>query len=271
MSTMGRVSTPGPIVRNMQPEDEYFVSTCSHVDESEETDACGVRRRNLFRKLRPKGLAIKVALLDDERVGFAYGIPIEHASWGPLGSELMAVPCLYVLDKATGRGIGRKLLDTIERDARTTGLKGTTITAYRGLYSADWFMPASYFEHLGYEVVDTRRGEILLWKPFTSDASKPTFLEPDYAYQPIEGEVVVDLFWNGFCQTSDIEAQRVREVCAEFGDRVVLNDYCAEDRRTLLQHQIPRAIYVNGREIGWGYEAPKEGIRTAVVQALDDR
>ena len=31
---------------------------------------------------------------------------------------------------------------------------------------------------------------------------------------------------------------------------------------------ISRAIYVNGREIGWGYEAPREGLREAFRAAL---
>jgi hypothetical protein len=79
---------------------------------------------------------------------------------------------------------------------------------------------------------------------------------------------VVDLFWHTFCETSCIEAQRVREVAAEFGDAVVLNEYCADDREVLLRYQNPRAIFINGKEIGWGYAAPKEGIAEAIAQAL---
>lgn len=79
---------------------------------------------------------------------------------------------------------------------------------------------------------------------------------------------MVDLFWNAFCQTSVIEAQRVREVCREFGDRVSLREFRAEDHDVLLQHQVSRAIYVNGEDIGWAYEAPKDGIREAIERAL---
>jgi hypothetical protein len=80
--------------------------------------------------------------------------------------------------------------------------------------------------------------------------------------------VVVDLFWNVFCLTSVMEAHRVRAVCAEFEDQVVLREFQAEDRDVLLQHQIARGIYINGKEIGWGYEAPRDGIRQAIEQAL---
>ena len=261
---------PDLLIRDMEPADEYFVSTCSHAGESEEIDACAARRRELFRDLAGKGGRFKVALVGGEHVGFAYGLPIDHASWGPLGQDLMVIPCLYVLDASTGAGVGRALIEAIEHDAREAGFAGVTITAYRNIPGAEWFMPAAYFEDLDYGAVDERGSEVLVWKAFRDDAAPPHFLQPHYVFEPIEGAVVVDLFWNGFCQTSGIEAERVREVCAEYGDRVVLREYNAEDRETLLRHQTPRAIYVNGKEIFWGYEAPREGIRAAIDRAIED-
>lgn len=259
------------LVRDMLPEDEPYVSTCSHVDESDEIDACGAGRRKLLRGLVERGAVVKAALLDGAPVGFAYGVPIESSSWGPLGENLMAIPCLYVTKRASGRGIGRAMMEGIERDAREVGRDGTTVSGFRDVPGAEWFMPAAFFEHIGYVSVDERGREVLFWKPFSSDASPPHFLEPDYTYEPVPGKVVVDLFWNGFCQTSDIEAARVREVCAEFADRVILRERCAEDRDALLACQISRAIFVDGREIGWGYEAPKDGIREAIDEALRAR
>ena len=82
---------------------------------------------------------------------------------------------------------------------------------------------------------------------------------------------MVDLFWNTFCQTSDIEAQRVREVAAEFGESVVVHEYCADERSILSRCQIPRGIFINGKEIWWGHEAPKEGIREAISKALKNK
>jgi thiol-disulfide isomerase/thioredoxin len=99
----------------------------------------------------------------------------------------------------------------------------------------------------------------------------PKFLEPNYQFKPIADKVVVDLFWNTFCETSNIEAQRVREVVTEFRDLVVLHEYCADNQTTLFRYQTPRGIFINGKEIFWGYEAPKEGIRGAISQALRNR
>jgi len=256
------------IVREMKGEDEYFVAACSHVNESAEIDACANMRRRQFAVMKSEGAVFKVAMLDNEHIGFAYGIPIEHSSWGPLGHSLMVIPCLYVLEEATSHGAGRELIASIEQDARVAGCRGVAIIACRDLPGAEWFMPASFFELLGYAPVEIRGREILLWKPFSSDAIPPHFLQPHYIFEPIDRTVVVDLFWNAFCQTSVIEAQRVREVCREFGDRVSLREFRAEDREVLLQHQVSRAIYVNGEEIGWAYEAPKDDIREAIERAL---
>lgn len=256
------------IVRDMQAEDEYFVTTCSHVNESSEIDACAEKRRQQFEAMKSEGALFKVAILDHDHVGFAYGIPIESSSWGPLGHSLMVLPCLYVMPKWASKGVGKALTKAIEDEAKNADCHAVTITAYRDLPDAEWFMPASYFELLGYKPIESRGRETLLWKPLLPDAEPPHFLQPHYIFEPIEGSVVVDLFWNLFCQTSVIEAQRVREVCLEFGDRVILREFQAEDREVLLQYQISRAIYVNGKEIGWGCEAPKEGIRDAIKQAL---
>jgi GNAT superfamily N-acetyltransferase len=261
---------PETIVRDMLPEDEDFVSTCSHVKESEEIDACGRRRLDLLRALMQRGAVVKAALLDGRRVGFAYGVPIEHSSWGPVGEDLMVIPCLYVAERAAGHGIGRRMMDAIEDDARSAGRLGTATMGYRDYPGAEWLLPVAFFEHIGYEQVDHRGHYVLLWKPFSDKAEAPSFLDPAYAFEPVEGKVVVDLFWNEFCQTSGIEAQRVREVCAEFGDRVELRESCAEDHDVLLACGIPRAIYVNGSETGWGYEAPRDGIRKAIRNAIGE-
>lgn len=260
---------PETKIREMTETDVAFVSSCSHVHESEEIDACAAQRRSRFKELRSHGALFKVALRGDQHVGFAYGIPIEHASWGALGAHLMTIPCLFVLQAEDGQGAGRALIQAIEHEAQASGHTGVSVTAYRDIPGAEWFMPASFFEHLGYAPVDSRGREVLLWKTFSADAQPPHFLQPHFVFEPMEGVVVIDLFWNGFCQTSAIEAQRVREVCEEFGNAVVLREYQAEDREVLLRHQIPRAIYINGKEIGWGYEAPREGIRAAIQEQLD--
>lgn len=269
-------------IRDMDAIDERFVGTCTHVDDTpdvlhrKEIDASAKRRLEWLQSMYERGSRVKVALIDGKRVGFLYVMPIEVCPWGPLGEDLMVIPCLVAMKKVKGKGVGRALIKAAEKEARRQGSKGLVTTAY---YSNFWFMPAPFFEKCGFKKIKTRRvtaegekefldTEAILWKPFASPAKLPEFLVSTYRFKPVKGKVVVDLFWSTFCQTVSIEAQRVREVAAEFGKTVVLNEYCTDNRAILEKYQIARGIFINGKEIGWGYEAPKEGIREAINHSL---
>ncbi|MEN8097528.1 MAG: GNAT family N-acetyltransferase [Chloroflexota bacterium] len=253
-------------IREMTQQDEYFVSTCTHENESEEIDASSVRRCAWFHAHKEHGFSVKVALKDGERVGFAYSMPIEISPWGPLGADLLVIPCLFVKNKYQKQGIGELLVLAVEDRAKSMKKAGVVTIGYLHDF---WFMPASFFLHLGYKE-HQRRGSTALLAKLWDKVQLPKLLEPEYAFTPVEDKVVIDLYWNTFCATCDIEAVRVREVAEEFGDRVVLREFSADDRKVLLTHQIAREIYINGQEIGWGYEAPKEGLRKAINSALAD-
>jgi GNAT superfamily N-acetyltransferase len=197
---------PGIKVRDMTPDDEYYVGSCTHENESAEIDACCKRRLAWLKDNYEYGVRAKAALLDGERVGFIYVIPIEACPWGPLGRDLMAVPCLVAHSKAKNRGIGRALLAAAEDEARAQGKKGLVVQAYDHDF---WFMPAAYFLKQGYGIAErtgkpadltadggTKSEFMILWKTFDESAETPEFLKPDYEYGPISGKVVVDLFYN---------------------------------------------------------------------------
>lgn len=258
-------------IRNMDTTDEYFVGTCTHTHESEEMDSCASRRLAWLKAMHENGLRVKVATLDGERAGFLHVIPVESSPWGPLGHDLLVIPCLVSVNK--GCGVGKALMAAAEEEARRQGRKGIVTIGY---YHDFWYMPARFFEANGFlkckqpgqKLSGVKDTTALLWKVFDEHVEAPVLLRPNYKFKPIPGKVVIDLFWNTFCQTSNIEAQRVREVAPEFGDSVALNEYCADDRAVLCRYQISRGIFINGREIDWGYEAPEDGIREAIDQAL---
>ncbi|HUU92717.1 MAG TPA: GNAT family N-acetyltransferase [Phycisphaerae bacterium] len=256
---------PAIEIRDMTADDEAFVGPCTHIDEAEEWTASGKRRATWLRAMHAKGARTKVALLDGAHAGFLHCMPIEHAPWGPLGRDLMVVPCLAVKDDVKGRGVGSALLAAAEDETRRQGLKGLVTT---GWYHDFWFMPGPWFERRGFTVVARQDTRAILWKVYDPTAEPPGFLKRNWEFVPVEGKVAVDLFWMCFCLTSDSEAQRVREVAAEFGNKVVLREYSRDDQEAFMRHQTGRAIFVNGKEIGWGYEAPREGVREAIDDAL---
>lgn len=254
-------------IRDMQKDDEIFVGSCTHVNETEELDAICAKRIEWFHKMHEeKGLRIKVALVDGKHAGFAYLYPIETSPWGPKGKDLTAITCLYSVKKK--QGIGKALMDAAEEEARKQGKKGICVTGY--YWEEMWFMPAEFFAKMGYEEVEKKDNAVLFLKKFAGDAQPPRFFENQYKFEPVPDKVVVDLFCTDSCQTTCTEAERVRKVCAEFKEKVVLNQYNADNPETLNKYQVYRAIYVNGSEIGWGYEAPWEGIREAIGKALEE-
>jgi GNAT superfamily N-acetyltransferase len=249
----------------MQPDDERFVASCTHVGETDEWDASCRRRLPWLREMQEQGMRVLIARLDGQHAGFLYLLPIEVAPAGPVGKDLAVIQCLTVRDGMKGHGAGRALLAAAEREARASGQKGIVV----GAYDHDlWFMPASFFEACDYAVVRRRDKAVLLWKVFDPQAEAPRFMERRYRFEPIAGQVVIDLFWSRSCLTTDTEAQRVREVASEYGDAVLLREYSADDPAIRARYGIYRAIFVDGREVSWGYEAPKEGLRAAIREAL---
>jgi len=247
--------------------DEYYVGTCTHVNENNiERETSCPRRISWLRSMEKHGLRVKVALLDKIHAGFLYIIPIELSPWPIEGEDLMVFPCLVSQSKFSGKGIGIKLIKAAEDEARSQNRKGIATIAY---FWDFWFMPAEYFSKLGFVVAERRGEEAILWKQFTKDVIAPHFPEEHYVFKPIKGKVVIDLFWNTFCLTSDVEAERVREVASEFGDNVILNEYSATDQEVFRQYGIERRIYINGAMVELGAEIEKSKLRVLITTELD--
>jgi GNAT superfamily N-acetyltransferase len=255
-------------IRDMQPEDLNYVATCTHVGERDETTASGQRRAEWIRQMQPHGLCVKMAIVDGQRAGFSLALPIERSARGLCGHDLMLIPCLFVEPDRQRRGAGRALIEAAQAEARARQRKGIAVAAFDHDF---WFMPAAFFRNCGF-VEAARSGNLVaMWKRFESDAAPPRLPAWKYTFTPVPGKVAIDLFWSCGCLTIVTEVERVRQVAAEFGDNVVLREFCADDPDVYHRYERSRGIFIDGREIFWGYEAPKEGIRDAIHQALATR
>jgi len=265
-------------IRDMKPEDELYVGSCGHLnDPGYDPKMAKYRAEWLRNAYSEKDLRIKVALLSGKPVGFIHIYPIETSPCGPLGKDLSVVWCVLVPSESRKNGIGSALIKAAEEEARYQGRKGIVAKAY---YIDRYAIPALFVEKCGYARVrgprqmpikgmrDYLKDEALLWKVFEGSPEPPQFLERNYKYKPVPGKVVVDLFHSASCLTGFAEREHVREVCRDFGDRIIFNQYNADNPEILGKYQIYRGIFINGREIGWGYEAPKEGVYQAIEKAL---
>ena len=138
---------PAIQIQDMDQTSEYFVGTCSHIHETDEADAVAKRRIAWLKSKHQEGLRVKVAILDGKPVGFLHVMPIEICPWGPLGKDLSAIPCLYVLNDSKSQGAGAGLIAEAEKEARRQGKKGIVTVGY---YHDFWFMPARFFEKCGF-------------------------------------------------------------------------------------------------------------------------
>jgi predicted N-acetyltransferase YhbS len=251
----------------MIEDDEYYVGTCTHVNENnDEYESSCPRRISWLRSMEKYGLRVKVALLDGVHAGFLYVIPVEINPWPIQGREIMVFPCLVSHSKFSQKGIGKELIKAAEEETKRQHRKGIATIGY---FWDFWFMPAEYFLKVGFKVAERRGEEALLWKQLDQDAETPHFREEHYIFEPVKGKVVIDLFWDRFCQTSDVEAERVREVVSEFGNDVILNEFSAIDQKVLQQYGIERRIYVNGLRVEVGPEIEKSRLREAIKESLN--
>ena len=252
-------------VRNMTQADEAYVAGSTVEGGIEALDDAGRTRLNRFKSLAGKGLRVKVALLDGAHAGSACVLPIELCPWCATGRDLMALPCLYVHHQPESHGVGRALLEAAEQEAREQDRKGMVIVAFRDDF---WPVEPSYFKEVGYRVAGHHGRRVVLWKPYAEDVEKPEPVKRRYKFERVRGKVVIDLFYNTICRPSVIEARRVRELAAKFGGSVLLREYCADEHEVLLEHGIPRAIFINGREQNWGYAAPAKALSEEIGKEI---
>lgn len=256
---------------DLTDEHMLFVAACTHIDDlDEEMDRAQRVREFWLRNALTKGLKVKVAIDKGKPVGFAHCLPIELGAWGMSGKDLMTIPCLTlnykrVYDRVQSSGYGRALMGAAEAEARKNK-KAVAVLAYDTDF---WFMPASFFKKLGYQEVGRQGGTVLMLKAFEL-VNPPNMHKLNYKPKLIEGKVVVDVFWNPICLTSIIEIQRVREVCAEYSDKVVLREFNCCDKEVLEKYQTSRALFFNGKYKFWGYEAPRDELRKVIEEALKE-
>jgi len=247
-----------------------FVSLCTHIDEKgpDLLQAAEIRKKWLLDRSK-KGLKVKVATDKGEPIGFIHCLPIELDTWGMSGKDLMTVPCLTlnyksVYEQKTGTGYGKALMQAAEEEVKKAGKKGIVVLCYDHDF---WFMPASFFEKLGYEEIQRDKETIIVWKNF-GDAQPPKLHKSKFVPQKLPDKVALDVVWNPMCMTSIVEINNIREVCEEDKDKVVLREFNAGDVGFLKKYEISRGIFFNSIPKCWGYEAPKEEVKKVIEDLL---
>ena len=183
---------------DISADTERAFFTCLHLEEPENLEDTAPLR-NWYAEYKDKGYKAQVLILDDGGIaGKCHYIPIEHSPF--VGENMLAILCLSVwlyehhLGDQRGQGYGRFMLDHIERYARSSGFSGVVA------WAMDWhWNPVSFYQHMGYSIVDREDKVVVVWKSFIDGAEPPTLLRLDHTFVEGSEKVQVLVADNPWC------------------------------------------------------------------------
>jgi len=244
----------------------YFV--CLE-DWSAEIKEAGNHKEVWYNKMKDKGLGAKLALDENGEVGgMIQYVPIEHSF--AAGNDLYSIDCIWVHGHKKGRGnfqkkgMGTALLQAAEADAKARGAKGM---AAWGLWLPFW-MKASWFKKNGYKKVDRQGIQVLLWKPFTDEATPPRWIKQRKKPETIPGKVTVTAFLNGRCPAQNMVLERAKRAASELGDAVVFRQVDTFDREVFSEWGIADALFIDDNQVRTGSPPPYEKIKKLIARRV---
>jgi len=247
-------------------ERPYFV--CLE-DWCEEMKEAGDHKETWYRKMKDRGLRVKLALDDQGQVGgMIQYVPIEESF--AEGRDLYFVNCIWVHGYRKGRGnfqkrgMGKALLRAAEADAKELGAKGLVAWGV----TLPFFMKASWFKKQGYTRVDKEGMQVLLWKPFADDAVAPKWIKQKKKPGAMPGQVTVTAFLNGWCPAQNLVFERAKRAASELGDKVVFQGINTFDRQVLLEWGIADGLFIDGRQVRTGPPPSYKKIRRMIARRV---
>ncbi|MCK5149233.1 GNAT family N-acetyltransferase [bacterium] len=222
-------------------------------DWSDDMKESGPHKACWVEKMEKQGLGVKLAEDDDGKLGgMIQYIPIQYSL--AEGKDLFFISCIWVHGHKAGRGnfqkkgMGKALLNAAEEDVRQRGAKG--LVAW-GLAMPFW-MKASWYKKQGYKKVDSMKGMVLLWKPFTEDAIPPRWIHPRKKPELIPDKVVVTALINGSCSVGGINYERARRASAQFGDSVIFKGVDTSDQEVFDEWGMIDSVFINQKSVSVG-------------------
>ncbi len=244
----------------------YFV--CLE-DWSEEMKEAGDHKARWYKKMKERGLRVKLALDDQGQLGgMIQYLPIEESTVE--GRDLYFIPCIWVHGHKQGRGnqqgkgMGRALLEAAERDAAERGAKGM---AAWGLALPFW-MKASWFRRHGYRKADRDGLAVLLWKPFGDGAAPPRWIRPKKSPETTAGKVTVTAFLSGWCPGQSLAFERAKRAAAELGEKVAFRVIDTSEHDTFLEWGRSDTLFVDGKELRTGPPPSYDKLKKAIGRRL---
>ena len=237
---------------DLTPKNEKLYFVCLE-DWSDEMKEAGNHKAQWYKKMKPKGLRVKLAQDESGAIcGMIQYLPIEHSFVS--GKGLCFVLCIWVHGHQQGignyqnQGYGKALLAAAEADARAFDYKGLVVW---GL-AVPVFMQAAWFKKQGYTKINQKGVTVLLWKTFSGDAEPPHFVSPKKKVEKTKGKVTIHAFRFGWCPSADITYERIKRAASHFGDAILLKEYDTTKEEIWDEWGIRDALYIDTKLINTG-------------------
>ncbi|MFC1532032.1 hypothetical protein ACFL7M_01520 [Thermodesulfobacteriota bacterium] len=131
-----------------------------------------------------------------------------------------------------------------------------------------FFMRSGWFKKHGYQKVDRSGIRVLLWKPFSDNASPPRWIKARKKPEPVTGKVVITALANGWCSGINGMIERARKISGEFGDKVIYREIDMSSREAVRKWGLSDGLFVDKRNVYRGPPLSYEKIRKIIEKKV---
>lgn len=225
--------------RRLEASNRLAVCSCGHFETADPRLVAS--RQRYLEEQEQHGLCVIVAHLAGEPAGFVQLTPLETAARDVRGEGALFVHCITVFRR--GSRVGRQLVEEAARVAAGQS-RGLVVDALERVYG---YMPAEFFARMGFHLIQARGARRLMARGLPPGAPWPAYREPRYTFRPVQGQVVVDVYFTPLCTgRCSREPVVIRLVAREYPGKVTVRVHDCADPEVRERHGIARAVFVNG-------------------------
>ncbi len=204
------------------------------------------------------------AAYDDS--GAACGMAILTPSGDPLspvvGEGVYHLQCMNVIRDRKGEGVGAELMERVEEDVRSLGGTGISVLCF-----GDYWMPKSFFSHVGFEETERLSDHSIFMKRLSAD-TRVVHIDRPYRGDLPEKGIQVDVQHWVACPFILSNYRRVEAMVKK-----IVPDAVVRERIISSQEDVEKwggsGVFVNGQSVSAG-PITEEAIRKVIQRARRD-
>ena len=199
--------------------------------------------------------------------GKPFGMAILVPSSDPLspitGENIYYFHCIEINQEMRNQGIGKQFIDKISEDVKTLNGKGIAVDSF-----GDFWMPESFFTHLGFEAVQKYPGHTLLLKKFTKD-SQVNLSDTVYKGDLAKSGIQIDIQLSPSCPFLIGNYRKARAIIEKLEPSAQIRE-----RMINLSEDVKKwggtGVFINGKSISGG-PIDKETIKKALSEVKSSK